>query len=118
MCWNGVAHIDMRIDAEDGEVKIFELNSRFWGSILGSLRAGVNFPHLACLSALKIPFPKPCYKEGEIYFVRGISGRVEGRDDVPYSWRRSNIPFVLADPFPEITHRLRSLARRKSDAAL
>lgn len=84
--------------------------ARFWGSILGSLRAGVNFPHLSCQTALNISFQRPRCKNG-VFFVRGLSGRVAGQHDIPYSWRKSNLPYVLMDPMPEAMHRLRKVSR-------
>jgi D-aspartate ligase len=60
--YNGVANIDMFYDAEDNQVKVLEVNARFWGSLRGSYVAGVSFPYLACLAALDIPFPAPDYE--------------------------------------------------------
>ncbi len=46
--WTGVANFDLRIRASDGKVMLLEMNPRFWASIYGSLRAGVNFVSLNC----------------------------------------------------------------------
>ena len=56
--WTGVAHLDLMIDEENGGVQVIEINPRYWGSLFGSLGAGVNFPHLACLEALQRPLPR------------------------------------------------------------
>jgi len=55
--WSGIAHIDLRIDEKDQDVKIIEINPRFWGSVMQSLFAGVNFPYITCLQALDYKIP-------------------------------------------------------------
>jgi len=56
--WSGIAHFDLRYDENDQQIKVIEINPRFWASVSFSLFAGVNFPYLACLSTLKCPLPK------------------------------------------------------------
>ncbi len=55
--WTGVANFDMILDEEDNQIKVIELNPRYWGSLRGSLTMGLNFPYLACLIALNRPLP-------------------------------------------------------------
>ena len=64
--WSGVAHIDTILDARDGSYRILELNGRFWGSLLASTAAGVNFPALLVAHASgrrpgppKVPAARP-----------------------------------------------------------
>lgn len=109
--WSGVAHIDFRCDSRDDRPKIIEMNARYWGSLLGSLVAGVNFPYLACLAAQGISFPMPEYrlskytytttvlKEGLLWFVGKSS--LKG-----FAFQETGLRFFLADPFPEMVKRL------------
>ena len=62
LCWNGVAHIDMMVDAENDRVVVIELNARYWGSLMGSLKAGVNFPFLAAIAGLGQPTPNVSFR--------------------------------------------------------
>lgn len=50
--WTGVANIDMRFDAKRKTPLVLEINGRYWGSLLASLNAGVNFPLLSCETSL------------------------------------------------------------------
>ncbi len=46
--WHGIANIDIRRDHQTGQIYILEINGRYWGSVIGSLkRAGLNFPSIA-----------------------------------------------------------------------
>lgn len=105
--WTGVAHVDLRKHPLTGRVYILEINARFWGSLLGSVTARVNIPHLACLEALGYRLPEPEYREGH-FFTRGITGRLPDGSSIPWSWRRSHLPYVLVDPLPELVDRLGS----------
>lgn len=42
--WNGVAHIDLRYDADNNKLYILEINGRYWTTLLGSAHVGINFP--------------------------------------------------------------------------
>jgi len=120
--WSGVAHIDFRRDSRDGQVKIIEINARYWGSLLGSLVAGVNFPYLACLTAQGVSFPMPKYqlskyaytttaiKEGLCWFLGKSS--LNG-----FSFRETGLRFFLTDPLPEIVKRLQEFAHAQSQQA-
>jgi predicted ATP-grasp superfamily ATP-dependent carboligase len=45
MNFYGVAEIEFVIDQRDSTPKLMEINPRFWGSIQGAIKAGVDFPH-------------------------------------------------------------------------
>jgi D-aspartate ligase len=113
--WNGVAHIDFRHDSRDGQPKIIELNARYWGSLLGSLVAGVNFPYLACLAAQGVSFPMPEYKLSKFTYtttaikegLRWLLGKSSLKE---FSFRETGLRFFLPDPLPEVVKRLQEFA--------
>lgn len=104
--WSGVAHFDLRYDEEDKQVKVIEMNPRFWGSVLGSLCAGVNFPYLACLTGLKRDLPEIMVQP--IRFVQGkvaikiTTQRLLGRKRTDLYYDNSIIEFLLKDPLPNM----------------
>lgn len=53
--WNGIGHIDMRIDTDTNELFFIEINPRFWASLLGSVSVGVNFPYHVICHSLNLP---------------------------------------------------------------
>ena len=63
--WNGVAMVEFKLDQQDNEFKLMEINPRFWGSLNLPVASGVDFPYLFCLLAMKQDFePVFRYKEG------------------------------------------------------
>ena len=114
--WNGVAHIDMMVDTTNDCVMVIELNARYWGSLMGSLKAGVNFPYLAVIAALGQPLPRVSYRNIryiEAYAAMQLLTRrpfLHGAGGFPLSesgWR-----YVLADPLATIAEKTVSLLRR------
>jgi len=109
--WSGVAHIDFRQDNIDGQVKIIEMNARYWGSLLGSLVAGVNFPYLACLAAQGVSFPMPAYQLSHFaYTTTAIKEGLLwclGRNTLQgFSFQETGLRFFMVDPLPEVVKRL------------
>ena len=45
--WNGVAMVEFRKAAVDGDYRLMEINPRFWGSLDLSIAAGADCPYLA-----------------------------------------------------------------------
>ena len=107
MKWSGVVHFDLRYDEQDNTAKIVEINPRYWTSLLGSLIAGVNFPYLACLAALKADIPKTRYQ-----FKRYVSSKasirimtqnfLRGRR-TDFGFDSTKFKFIVKDPFPEMS---------------
>ena len=45
--WRGVAMVEFKRDDRDGQLRLMEINGRFWGSLELAIAAGVDFPSLA-----------------------------------------------------------------------
>lgn len=105
--WSGVAHIDLRYDSNENDFKIIEINPRYWGTLEGSKKVGVNFPYLHCLTSLGIDFKMPDFqhekfikKSGILKIIKSkISLKDEGYEFPKYSTIKSDI----LDPAPKIT---------------
>jgi predicted ATP-grasp superfamily ATP-dependent carboligase len=44
--WQGPAMVEFKVDRQDGQAKLMEINGRFWGSLQLAIDAGINFPLL------------------------------------------------------------------------
>ena len=104
--WTGVAHIDLKYDEHDDTFKILELNPRYWGSLLGSLNAGINFPYLACLSSIgeKIPLNEYQFKNyiAPQDLLVLLKSRMENRNRKQQKKYNTGFKYILNDPLPEI----------------
>jgi len=81
--WHGVAMVEFKLDARDGDFKLMEINPKFWGSLDLSIAAGVDFPWLAARMAI----------DGDIEPV------LEYREDVKFHWLLPDeVLHVLARP--------------------
>jgi D-aspartate ligase len=104
--WSGIAHIDLRYDERDKKVKILEVNPRFWGSLLGSLNAGVNFPYLASLVGLNEDIPKIDYHFKRYIVPQATFGVIiknllKGRS-TNFDFDSTFIKYILIDSLPVI----------------
>jgi predicted ATP-grasp superfamily ATP-dependent carboligase len=100
--WSGIAHIDLRYDNKRENLHVLEINGRYWGTLFGSLCAGVNFPYLACLAAMNKPFAMPAFRDG--YFASvGAHLRHTWKNPLKLAQlHRTPLRFGLADPLPEL----------------
>lgn len=65
--WRGVAMVEWKVDPRDGIPKLMEINPRFWGSLEGSIAAGVDFPRLLSETFTgKPPTTPPPYPDGHL----------------------------------------------------
>ncbi len=111
--FNGVAHVDLRVDSRDGRVKVIEINPRYWASLPGSLAAGVNFPKLALHAALGQPLPAFEYRPRRYMDAMGLlkkwTHRLPGGS--PPAFKISEIGWepLLSDPLPVLWMSLKKL---------
>lgn len=109
--WSGIVHIDLRYAADDDEIKVIELNPRYWNTMLGSQLAGVNFPYLAALAALGRPFERPCYADR--HYAPVTTALAEGlRGRARFGPGETNARYLLVDPLPTLMRGLARIARR------
>jgi D-aspartate ligase len=105
--WGGVAHLDLRYDARRARFVVIEINGRYWGSLLGSLAYGMNFPELACRTALGEAFEAPVCGTGMYYTgmetVRGFL-----RNPLHFFRGRNALWYSLVDPLPPILNLVKS----------
>jgi predicted ATP-grasp superfamily ATP-dependent carboligase len=112
--WSGVAHVDFRYDSRDNQVKILEVNARYWGSLLGSVVAGVNFPYLACLAAQEVPFARPEYCRSRYAHTttalkEGLLSLLGKNSLSKLNFRETGLRFFGIDPLPEVVKRVQEL---------
>ena len=115
--WTGVANIDLRFSEAKGRALILEINPRFWGSLLASAFAGVNFAEMACRFALGLECPAVEFRPGRFIVQKraalrhlpGMLRRSRGPTALPQS---SILSHVAADPLPEIALLLQRFRRR------
>jgi predicted ATP-grasp superfamily ATP-dependent carboligase len=108
--WSGFGNLDMFFDTDDNQVKILEVNSRFWGSLRGSYVAGVNFPYLACLAALNIPFDSPTYQLAQYVHpktaLKMSLSKLLGKNQKEFAFNETGLKYLLRDPLAEAARAL------------
>jgi len=65
--WTGVCMVEFKLDEKVGIYKLMEMNPKFWGSLILSIRSGVNFPVCAVKMAMGQNF-EPILKYREDLF--------------------------------------------------
>ena len=107
--WNGVANLDMLRCAATGETMLLEMNPRYWGTLMGSVHAGVNFPYLACLAALGRPFPQTDYQPityaDKSVALKQALHMLAGRPLLTgFRFRNTALSTALTDPLPALAY--------------
>ena len=109
--WTGIAHLDFRYDSERENLYLLEINARYWGSLMGSIRAGINFPGLACRHALGLALPGTRQRECRYGTAKAYLAGMRpwpGHGDTRLSLEESALHYILQDPGPELVRLLAS----------
>jgi len=123
MEWDGVADIDLIVDRRDQTIKILEFNPRFWGTLLGCLVAGMNFPLMLCLRALGIMYASR-QRDFTRYASLSVGAKMLFSKDIGRStpvrirWQECRLRFTCGDPLPEIVTIVRKTTKRLSQWAI
>jgi predicted ATP-grasp superfamily ATP-dependent carboligase len=108
--WSGVAHFDLRYDEKEEQVKVLEINARFWQSVPGSFYAGVNFPYFATLVGLNRELPpfnfQPIHYVNPKTAVKLLTQKYIFRKSEIQEFGGSKLEMHLKDPLPLIMTRL------------
>lgn len=114
--FSGIAHLDLRYDEDQDEFKVIEINARYWGSLTGSVQAGVNFPYLACLVGMGIKIELPQYKYcRHIDYSTALKTMIKYpfvRGDNRIKYKETDIKYILSDPIAEFVNIMRRRANR------
>ncbi|MDP4284778.1 MAG: ATP-grasp domain-containing protein [Bacteroidota bacterium] len=107
--WSGIVHIDLRYDQQEDRVKVIEMNPRFWATVCASTFAGVNFPFMSCLAALKKNFPENEFQPKRVVrsgaAIKLLAKRILNRKQKDLYFDHSFIEFSLRDPLPHLVSR-------------
>lgn len=103
--WSGIAHIDFIYNEKKDQFFLIDFNPRYWGTLTGSVLAGVNFPFLACRLALDESFTRPEYRESKYAIIKQKDLlhwilKKKNFSSIPFS--STNLKFVLKDPLPSL----------------
>ncbi len=111
--WSGVAHIDLRYDEHTDQMRVIEINTRFWLTVVGSaITAQVNFPVLACLTTLGQHLePGPSQLGRYIPLARLLAYRwhqPRAAAPIRFPLRDISIWALLGDPLPRLYRLLKA----------
>jgi predicted ATP-grasp superfamily ATP-dependent carboligase len=124
--WHGPALVEFKLDPRDNTYKLMEVNPKFWGTTDLSIKAGIDFPRMACEIARDgDTAPQFDYRVGLTYrwatgyellcvtqdeqrlrALAGYVGRFFKRDTV--------YDFCPTDPLPDIAALLQAATARLS----
>jgi predicted ATP-grasp superfamily ATP-dependent carboligase len=120
--WHGPALVEFKLDSRDGTYRLLEVNPKFWGTTALSIRAGIDFPSMACQMAVSGDIePVFDYRVGLTY--RWLAGEellsvAEDRQRMRALWAclgrffkpDTAYDFSPADPMPDVRRLLWTMA--------
>lgn len=104
--YSGVAHLDFRCGRNDGRLKLVDMNCRFWGSLLGSTKAGVNFPWLACQIALGKEIEFRGFDECRYFDLLSVARSPFSVPRLKVKARETNLGFWISAPLANAANTL------------
>ncbi len=111
--WTGIAHIDLLFDEKEKQIKVIEINPRYWASLLGSLSVGVNFPYFNLLSSqnrfFKIPQYDYKYYMSVTAYFRSFFQR---KDDSLSEFVVNSFYYIKRDPLPSVISKFNFICNR------
>lgn len=115
--WSGIAQIDLRVDEVTGELFVLEINPRYWGSVLGSQRMGINFPEIACRRAMGMPVTEAAYRPGKYItsfgYLLHLRDKMLGRKSLEsFTYGDSAFAEVVKDPMVRVVEVIQKLTKR------
>jgi predicted ATP-grasp superfamily ATP-dependent carboligase len=104
--YSGIVHLDFRYDPDHGKYHLVDFNARYWSTLSGSLKAGVNFPLLACMSAENSAISLQQYRHMGFlssenpFYILGNSFKYIGKS---FQFLANNeLYYGLGDPLPMV----------------
>lgn len=65
--WHGIAEVEWMQDSRDGQLKLMEINPRYWNSLHLAIQSGIDFPYMHYCLARHLPIqPKFDYAIGQV----------------------------------------------------
>ena len=112
--WNGVANLDFRRVESSNSFLLVDFNPRFWGSLIASTLAGVNFPLLTCLMALgenqvETSPQNLSYAKTRCWLRETVRRSWKRRSGTPLTFRTSGLAVSADDPMPDISRVFRRM---------
>lgn len=114
--WSGVAHLDLRYDTNTNDYKLIEINARFWGSVEGSEKSGINFPDLAIQLATNGTIEAQEFEPISYMRLKGVLKTIKRRPGFlfksKYLMNNTEVKSFLKDPLPTMYKFREWLGRR------